>query len=72
MLLIVDGAGEVTETFQQVDTERTISNPTDDPLVANKSKLSTASISDELRTDDEFFQLRQEYSSSTNSFIPLL
>jgi hypothetical protein len=61
MLHVVDGGGEVTETFQQVDTERSISNSEDDLLVANKSKLSTTSIIEELRKDDECFQLLQEY-----------
>jgi hypothetical protein len=61
MLHVVDGTGEVTETFQQVDTKSNSSKPEGDLLVANKSKLSTVAIIEELRKDDEFFQLLQEY-----------
>jgi hypothetical protein len=61
MLHVVDGTGEMTETFQQVDTKRNTSKPADDLLVSNKSKLSTVAIIDELRKDDEFFQLLQEF-----------
>jgi hypothetical protein len=59
MLHVVDGAREMTETFQKVDTEK--SGSKGDLLVANKSRLSTAAIIEGLRKDDEFFQLLQEY-----------
>ena len=61
MLNVVDGTGEMTETFQQVDTKSNTSKPEDDLLVANKSKLSTIAIIEELRKDDQFFQVLQEY-----------
>lgn len=61
MLHVVDGAGEVTDTFQQVDTKSNTSTHAGDLLVANKSKLSTVAIIEELRKDDEFFQILQEY-----------
>jgi hypothetical protein len=61
MLHVVDGTGEMTEIFQQVDTKSNTSKPEGDLLVANKSKLSTAAIIEELRNDAESFQDLQEY-----------